>query len=91
MPGSLPPLGRMRKAIHSARQAHLLALLRRERKAAGLNQTALAERLGRPQSFVAKVEGGERRLDLLEFIELCGALGCDPVALFAELAHFEPA
>ena len=42
------------------------------RKAAGLTQHALARRLGRPQSFVAKYEGGERRLDVVEFVLLFG-------------------
>jgi len=41
----------------------------------GLTQAALAERLRRPQSFVAKYELGERRLDLLEFIEVASAIG----------------
>ncbi|MGE0769303.1 MAG: XRE family transcriptional regulator, partial [Hyphomicrobiaceae bacterium] len=32
-----------------------------------------------PQSFVAKVEGGERRLDVLEFLDVVDAIGADPV------------
>jgi len=52
---------------------------------AGLTQHEVAERLGRPQSFVAKVEGGERRLDVIEFIELTRALGVDPVRLIKRL------
>jgi transcriptional regulator with XRE-family HTH domain len=38
----------------------------------------VAARLGRPQSFVAKYEGGERRLDVLEFIAVCDALDITP-------------
>ena len=54
------------------------------RKAAGVRQQALAERLGRPQSFVAKYENGERRLDMIEFIAIARALGADPVKLFKD-------
>jgi len=43
------------------------------RKAAGLTQQALALRLKKPQSFVAKYEGGERRLDVVEFITVARA------------------
>ena len=40
----------------------------------GLRQVDLAQKLGRPQSFVSKYESGERRLDLLEINEICIAL-----------------
>jgi transcriptional regulator with XRE-family HTH domain len=55
------------------------------RKAAGLTQHALALRLKRPQSFVAKYEGGERRLDVVEFITIARALDADPLKLLAIL------
>jgi transcriptional regulator with XRE-family HTH domain len=58
------------------------------RKAAGLTQHALARRLKKPQSFVAKYEGGERRLDVVEFIRISRALDADPLKLLAAfLAH----
>ncbi len=41
--------------------------------------------LRKPQSFIAKYEAGERRLDVLEFIAVAGALGADPVRLFRAL------
>jgi transcriptional regulator with XRE-family HTH domain len=50
---------------------HLVAA----RKAAGVSQQTLADRIGRPQSFVAKVEGGERSLDVIEFVAIACALG----------------
>ena len=40
----------------------------------GLRQVDLAQKLGRPQSFVSKYESGERRLDLLEINDICVAL-----------------
>ena len=48
------------------------------RTAANVTQVELAERLGRPQSFVAKVEGGDRRLDVIEFLQIAVALNVDP-------------
>ena len=48
------------------------------RKAAGLTQAELAQRLNRPQSFVSKYERGERRLDVIEFGEVATALSVDP-------------
>ena len=52
------------------------------RKAAGLSQRDLAERLGKPRSYVSKIETKERRVDVLEFIELAEALNLPPSALF---------
>jgi transcriptional regulator with XRE-family HTH domain len=52
-----------------------------ERKAAGLTQTVLAQRLGKPPSFVAKYELGERRLDLLEYLDIAAAIDFDPYEL----------
>ena len=45
---------------------------------AGLNQVELAEKLGRPQSFVSKIEKGDRRIDVLELIAICHHLRIDP-------------
>lgn len=68
----------MPKSIHSEPYKRLLILLVEQRKMAGLSQYQLAERLARPQSFVAKIEGGERRVDVLEFLEITHAIGADP-------------
>lgn len=65
----------MKKNLYTQRQRILLELLRETRKEAGLRQDDVAERLGRPQSFVSKYESGERRLDILELYDVCGALG----------------
>src|SRR3977135_2313024 len=73
------------KSVHSSDQAAFCALMIGARKAAKLSQHALALRLKKPQSFVAKYEGGERRLDVLEFIAIARALGVDPLKLMASL------
>jgi transcriptional regulator with XRE-family HTH domain len=57
------------------------------RQNAGLTQQVLASRLKRPQSFVAKYEGGERRIDVVEFISICRALGEDPVRIIRALVR----
>jgi transcriptional regulator with XRE-family HTH domain len=51
------------------------------RKAAGLTQRELANRLHKPRSFVAKYEGGERRIDVVEFLTVCQAIGVDSAGL----------
>ena len=66
------------RTIHTERHRRLRALLVAERKAAGLTQTEVAARLGKPPSYVAKYELGERRLDLLEYLDVAAAIGFDP-------------
>ena len=73
------------KSVHSSDQAAFCGLMIAARKATGLTQHALALRLQRPQSFVAKYEGGERRLDVVEFITVARALDADPLKLIAIL------
>jgi transcriptional regulator with XRE-family HTH domain len=68
----------MRKTLHSADYTRFLALLAQARKDAGIAQQKLADRLDRPQSFVAKIEGGERRIDVIEFIAIAKAIGREP-------------
>lgn len=71
----------MEKSLRSAEYARLVALLVAARQKAGIRQQALAKKLRKPQSFVAKYEGGERRLDVIEFIAIAEALGADPLKL----------
>jgi transcriptional regulator with XRE-family HTH domain len=55
------------------------------RQAQGMTQFQLAERLGRPQSFVSKYERGERRLDFVEVFEIAEALRVDMCDLVTQL------
>lgn len=71
----------MEKSLKSAEYTRLMALLVATRQRAGIRQHALAKKLRKPQSFVAKYEGGERRLDVIEFISIAEALGADPLRL----------
>jgi transcriptional regulator with XRE-family HTH domain len=59
------------KSIHTERHKTLRELLIAHRKSAGLTQTVVARRLGKPPSYVAKYEGGDRRLDVLKFYRSC--------------------
>ena len=63
------------KTIHDQRYIEVIALLRRARERAGYSQSEVAERLGRPQSYVSKVETCERRLDIVELLQTCRILG----------------
>ena len=77
----------MPKSLRSPRQKRLQDLLARVRQTRRLTQAEVARRLKRPQSFVAKYEGGERRLDVIEFVDVAKALETDPRDLLANLLH----
>jgi transcriptional regulator with XRE-family HTH domain len=55
------------------------------RQAQSLTQTDVATRLGKPQSYVSKYEIGERRLDVIEFLEVCQALSVKPLTILKKL------
>ena len=74
------------KSLRSTEQKKLISLLVAAREKAGLTQQQLAKHLGRPQSFVAKYEGGERRIDVVEFLAIARALEMDPARAVRELA-----
>ena len=75
----------MRDTLRSPRQIKLRKLLRDLREKSGLTQADVAGRLGKPQSFVAKYEGGERRLSTIEFIDVVRALDVEPIAAMRQL------
>jgi transcriptional regulator with XRE-family HTH domain len=78
------------KSVHSPEQAAFCALMVQARKKARLTQHDLAKRLKRPQSFIAKYEGGERRIDVVEFLAITKAIGADPVKILRALQHPQP-
>ena len=77
----------MPDTIHTARYRRFRELLTEARKAQGLSQEALAAKLDRVQTFVSKYERGERRLDVLELIEIADALGIDPHAILKQMTR----
>lgn len=75
----------MTRSVYTESYERFRALLVEARKKAGLSQVALARRIHRPQSFVSKYERGERRIDVVEFLELAEALGFDPAKMLRSL------
>ena len=63
------------KSIYDQRYIEVVALVRQARERSGLTQLEVAQRLGRPQSYLSKVETCERRVDLIELMQLCRAIG----------------
>lgn len=76
----------MKKSTHTPEYAALLGLVLDLRSKAGLSQRDLAKRLEVPPSWVAKVECGERRLDVVELCWLIRACDGDAAAICRELA-----
>jgi transcriptional regulator with XRE-family HTH domain len=74
------------KTLGTKRHQALIALLIEKREAKGLTQTDLAAQLGEYQSFVARLESGQRRVDVIEFLELAEILAFDAVQALSDVA-----
>lgn len=79
------PKTTLRKTLRSKGHRALIELLVSTRQQAGLTQRDVAARLKRPRVFIGRIEAGERRIDVIEFIEIARVLGADPRALFSKL------
>lgn len=77
----------MPRTVFSEPYEALTQALASARNAAGLRQEDLAARLHKPQSFVSKMERGERRLDVVELIVVARAIGIDPLTLIGDVAR----
>lgn len=77
--------GGVTKSVFSDRYGIFRQSMIAARKTAGLTQVDLAVKLQRPQSFVSKYERGERRLDVVEFVEVARAIGIDPKEVVNQL------
>lgn len=78
-------MGNLRLSIHSSEYSWLRERLLNRRLELGYTQRALGEKMGVIHSFIGKVETGERRLDIFEFITYCEILELDPVELIKEI------
>ena len=68
----------MRKSINSPEHTRLIRWLKNQRLHQELTMRQLAERLGVSHSFIGKIEQGERRLDVAEYLQYCEALAVNP-------------
>ena len=75
----------MSKQLRGVRHKRMMAALVEIREKAGVSQRELARRLDRAHSYVGRIETGDRRLDLPEFIEWCELLDADPVEVLQRI------
>jgi transcriptional regulator with XRE-family HTH domain len=73
----------IQRASHKA----LIRLLIEKRQASGMRQRDVARKLGRTQSWLAKIEGGQRRIDVCELCDLARALKFNPDKMVAKIAR----
>jgi transcriptional regulator with XRE-family HTH domain len=78
----------MTRSVFTEHYRYFLQLLIQERKNAGLSQQQLANKLNRPQSYISKYECGERRLDVIELLEVSEAIGFNVITLIQKLKTF---
>jgi len=79
-----------KSSLHSDENKALVAVLVKARKTAEISQTELAERLNKSQQFVSRIESGERRVDLLEFVMIARALKIEPRDLLGRVLRQLP-
>lgn len=80
-------MGFILKTIYQARYSALIESLVLARKELNITQLDIAKILGKPQSYVAKIEGKDRKLDVVEFVELCEAINQNPSELIKILQN----
>jgi transcriptional regulator with XRE-family HTH domain len=76
----------MRKSVFTDAYRYFISLLIAARKTKNLTQAVLAQRLGKPQSFVSKYESCERRLDVVETILVTNAIGVNLAVILKKTA-----
>jgi len=75
----------MPKSLHSKRHLIIAAALAEQRRSKGLSQAQVAKALGRHQPFIANIESGQRRVDLVELLELAEIIDLDVLALVKQV------
>ena len=77
------------QTIRSKRHRHLVKAVIAAREAAGISQAELARRFKQYQSWAARLESGQRRIDVVEFLLLAEAIGFNPVKMLKEIQKIE--
>jgi len=77
----------MPKSLNSPRHELVKSALIEQRKAVGMTQTQVAKRLGKPQSYIAKIERGERRIDIVEMVDLAEVINLDLSVLVLQIGQ----
>jgi transcriptional regulator with XRE-family HTH domain len=75
----------MPKSLHSSRHLLIAGAIKQQRQAVGLTQMFVAKSLGRHQSFIANIESGQRRVDLVELLDIASVIGLDVPKLARKL------
>lgn len=73
------------KSTSSEAYERFRKMLLEARQKSGLSQQEVADRLGRPQTYVSKCELGTRRMDVVEFLEMAQVIGFDPIVFIRKL------
>lgn len=68
----------MKTSPYSPQYEELRSWLKNEREARGLTLRDVAKIVGRHHSIIGKLEQSSRKIDIVEFVEYCQALGLDP-------------
>ncbi|WP_202325443.1 helix-turn-helix domain-containing protein [Mesorhizobium sp. 113-3-9] len=75
----------MPKSLHSKRHLMIAAALAEQRRLKGMSQAQVAKAFGRYQPFIANIESGERRIDLVELLDIAAIIDLDVEALLRRL------
>ncbi|MES0127256.1 helix-turn-helix transcriptional regulator [Mesorhizobium sp. M0029] len=75
----------MPKSLHSKRHLMIAAALSEQRRIKGMSQAQVAKAFGRHQPFIANIESGQRRVDLVELLELAEIIDLDVLALVKQV------
>ena len=78
------------KTLYSPESEKLCHWLRDQRIAKGLTLREAGKLLGKPHTFVAKTETGQRRLDVIEYVWYCNKIGMDAEEGLKEILNFTP-
>ena len=77
----------MTKSVFTEEYVMFRQLVKEEREKAGLKQKQLSAMLNMANSFVCKYEQGERRIDVIEFLQIANTIGFDPCKIIRKLQN----